>query len=42
MDDTTHGGAQGRKHAEVMYALKNPVDGEREVYAPLRKEPSSD
>jgi hypothetical protein len=34
MDETTHGGSRGRKYAEVMYALKNPVDGEREVYAP--------
>jgi Family of unknown function (DUF6176) len=32
MDDTTEGGAVGRVHAEFMYALKNPADGEREVH----------
>ena len=38
MDDTTHGGARGRQYAQLMYALKNPVDGKREVQAP----PTSD
>jgi Family of unknown function (DUF6176) len=31
MDETTHGGSRGRKYAELMYALKNPADGQREV-----------
>jgi hypothetical protein len=34
MDETTHGGAHGRKCAELMYALKNPTDGKREVFLP--------
>ncbi|MDX6475153.1 MAG: hypothetical protein QOH95_664 [Gaiellaceae bacterium] len=34
MDDTTEGGARGRKYAQLMYALKNPADGKREVYVP--------
>ena len=34
MDDTTVGGARGRKSAEMMYALKNPASGEREVHLP--------
>ena len=34
MDETTEGGSEGRKYAELMYALKNPKDGEREVFAP--------
>jgi hypothetical protein len=32
MDDTTHGGSHGRVHAQMMYALKNPANGKREVY----------
>ena len=32
MDETTVGGAAGRIYAELQYALKNPVDGEREVH----------
>jgi uncharacterized protein DUF6176 len=34
MDETTHGGGAGRVHAEWMYALKNPANGEREVHLP--------
>ena len=34
MDDTTEGGARGRKYAELQYALKNPTNGEREVHLP--------
>jgi hypothetical protein len=34
MDEATEGGARGRVHAELMYALKNPAGGEREVHLP--------
>jgi hypothetical protein len=34
MDETTHGGGHGRKSAQLMYALKNPADGQREVFVP--------
>jgi Family of unknown function (DUF6176) len=34
MDETTVGGSRGRKYAEMMYALQNPANGEREVHLP--------
>lgn len=34
MDETTEGGAHGRKYAQLMYALKNPANGPREVFHP--------
>ncbi len=34
MDDTTTGGARGRKYAQLMYAVKNPANGAREVILP--------
>jgi Family of unknown function (DUF6176) len=34
MDETTVGGARGRRYAELMYALRNPAGGKREVHLP--------
>ncbi len=35
MDETTDGGSEGRRYAELMYAFKNPSSGgEREVHLP--------
>ncbi|NUR76088.1 MAG: hypothetical protein HOQ28_07395 [Thermoleophilia bacterium] len=34
MDETTVGGARGRAYAELMYALRNPTGGQREVHLP--------
>jgi hypothetical protein len=34
MDETTEGGSEGRRYAELMYALKNPENGQREVFTP--------
>jgi hypothetical protein len=35
MDETIEGaGGRPRAHAEFMYGLKNPADGEREVRLP--------
>ena len=34
MDQTTEGGSEGRRYAQLQYALKNPAGGEREVHLP--------